>query len=37
MDWLLNRQALIEQKLAQRHLVDGALVLYDLRRDLQGV
>ncbi len=30
MDWLLERQSLIEQKLAKRHLVDGALVLYDL-------
>jgi len=30
MDWLLGRQSLIEQKLAKRHLVDGALVLYDL-------
>lgn len=30
MDWLLSRQTLIEQKLAQRHLVNGALVLYDL-------
>jgi transposase len=26
----LERQSLIEQKLAKRHLVDGALVLYDL-------
>jgi transposase len=30
MDWLLARQSLIEQNLAKRHLVDGALVLYDL-------
>jgi DDE family transposase len=30
MDWLLGRQSLIERKLAKRHLVDGALVLYDL-------
>lgn len=30
MDWLLNRQSRIEQKLAQRHLVNDALVLYDL-------
>ena len=30
MDWLLNRQERIERGLAQRHLKDGALVLYDL-------
>jgi len=30
MDWLLQRQARIEQKLAARHLRDGAQVLYDL-------
>jgi transposase len=30
MDWLLERQAIIEKKLAQRHLSDGGLVLYDL-------
>ena len=30
MDWLLERQSPIEQRLAQRHLSDGALVLYDL-------
>lgn len=30
MDWLLQRQAAIETKLAQRHLRDGALVLYDV-------
>ncbi len=30
MDWLLARQARIETKLAQRHLEDGALVLYDV-------
>ena len=30
MDWLLERQAAIEQKLAKRHLQDGALVLYDV-------
>ncbi len=30
MDWLLERQDAIEQRLAQRHLKDGALVLYDL-------
>ena len=30
MDWLLERQGVIEQRLARRHLSDGALVLYDL-------
>jgi len=30
MDWLLARQARIEQKLAARHLQEGGLVLYDL-------
>ncbi len=30
MDWLLERQGAIEQKLAQRHLSEGARVLYDL-------
>ena len=30
MDWLLPRQSAIEQSLAQRHLAEGALVLYDL-------
>jgi hypothetical protein len=30
MDWLFVRQAVIEQQLAQRHLVDGSLVLYDV-------
>jgi transposase len=30
MDWLLTRQARIEQQLAQRQLSDGGLVLYDL-------
>ena len=30
MDWLLERQRTIEQRLAKRHLSDGALVLYDL-------
>jgi transposase len=29
MDWLLERQKAIETKLAQRHLTDGDLVLYD--------
>ncbi len=30
MDWLLERQGVIEKKLAARHLKDDALVLYDL-------
>jgi len=30
MDWLLERQSAIEQKLAKRHLQAGGLVLYDL-------
>lgn len=30
MDWLLERQGLIERKLAARHLSEGALALYDL-------
>ena len=30
MDWLLERQEAIEKRLANRHLGDGALVLYDL-------
>lgn len=30
MDWLLERQPRIEAKLAQRHLADGSLVLYDV-------
>ena len=30
MDWLLPRQAAIEKKLANKHLQDGALVLYDV-------
>jgi hypothetical protein len=30
MDWLLERQGVIEQKLATRHLTPGSLVLYDL-------
>jgi transposase len=30
MDWLLRRQRDIEQKLAQRHLAEGAVVLYDV-------
>ena len=30
LDWLLQRQGQIEKKLAQRHLGEGALVLYDV-------
>jgi transposase len=30
MDWLLARQTRIEDKLAQRHLKEGSLVLYDV-------
>jgi hypothetical protein len=30
MDWLLERQVLIEKKLAARHLSEGAIALYDL-------
>ena len=30
MDWLLNRQARIEDKLAARHLEEGTVVLYDV-------
>jgi hypothetical protein len=30
MDWLLERQAKIEGRLAKRHLTDGTLVLYDV-------
>ena len=30
MDWLLERQERIEQKLAARHLAEGGLVLYDV-------
>jgi transposase len=30
MDWLLARQQHIEKKLAQRHLTEGAVVLYDV-------
>lgn len=30
LDWLLERQDLIEQRLAKRHLSEGARVLYDL-------
>jgi len=30
MDWLLQRQGRIEQKLAARHLREGSLVLYDV-------
>ena len=30
MDWMLERQRSVEVALAERHLVDGALVLYDV-------
>jgi transposase len=30
MDWLLERQSRIEQRLAERHLPEGGLVLYDV-------
>jgi transposase len=30
MDWLLERKERIEQKLAERHLAEGCLVLYDV-------
>ncbi len=30
MDWLLRRQKSIEKKLAERHLAEGGLVLYDV-------
>lgn len=30
MDWLLARKGRVEKKLAERHLADGALVLYDV-------
>ncbi len=30
MDWLLERQPFIEQKLAKRHLREGAMVFYDV-------
>jgi len=30
MDWLLERKERIEQKLVERHLADGSLVLYDV-------
>jgi len=30
LDWLLDRQKLIEKKLASRHLEEGGLVLYDV-------
>jgi transposase len=30
LDWLLERQASIEQKLANKHLQEGSLVLYDV-------
>jgi transposase len=30
LDWLLERQSAVEDRLAKRHLVDGELVLYDV-------
>jgi transposase len=30
LDWLLKRQARIENKLAKKHLTDGTLILYDV-------
>jgi hypothetical protein len=30
MDWLLDRQVIIENKLAARHLEEGSLILYDV-------
>jgi transposase len=30
MDWLLDRQSMVEDSLAARHLVDGEMVLYDV-------
>lgn len=30
MDWLLERQPLIEKRLAEQHLTEGAVVLYDV-------
>jgi hypothetical protein len=30
MDWLIERQGRIEQRLAKRHLKNGSLVLFDL-------
>jgi len=37
MDWLLERQERIEAKLAERHLAEGARVMYDLSsRYLEG-
>ena len=30
MDWLLERQPAVEKRLAERHLTEGGLVLYDL-------
>ena len=30
MDWLLERKEGIEKKLAERHLANGCLVLYDV-------
>ena len=34
LDWLVERQATIEQTLAKRHLQSGAMALYDLSSSL---
>jgi transposase len=36
LDWLLERQARIENGLARRHLEDGVLVLYDVSSHFEG-
>ena len=36
MDWLLERQPQVEQRLAARHLKDGELALYDSPAVLRG-
>ena len=36
MDWLLERQSVIERKLAARHLGEGSLALYDLSSSYFG-
>ena len=37
MDWLVERQAAIEQRLAKRHLREHTLVLYDLTSSYVGI
>ena len=37
MDWLVERQAAIEQRLAKRHLREHTLVLYDLTSSYVGL